>query len=118
MAKCKACGEFNPEGSRFCAKCGSSMADDNAVIAEALKEAQKDFDRDSMATLDKSRITYVVRFAVASIVSINPSVPVVASLVPVANTLTLLSALIKAQSSTLNKRLWLHRYPSPLPSNP
>ena len=59
MAKCKACGEFNPEGSRFCAKCGSSMADDNAVIAEALKEAQKDFDRDSMATLDKSRITYV-----------------------------------------------------------
>ncbi|MBO5776677.1 MAG: zinc ribbon domain-containing protein [Clostridia bacterium] len=59
MAKCKACGEIYPEGSRFCARCGSSVADDNTVIAEALKEAQKDFDRDSMATLDKSRITYV-----------------------------------------------------------
>ncbi len=59
MAKCKACGETYPEGSRFCAHCGASLADDNAVIADALQAAQKDFDRDSMATLDKSRITYV-----------------------------------------------------------
>lgn len=59
MAKCKACGETYPEGSRFCSRCGASVADDNAVIAEALQAAQKDFDRDSMATLDKSRITYV-----------------------------------------------------------
>ncbi len=59
MAKCKACGETYPEGSRFCAHCGASVADENAVIADALQAAQKDFDRDSMATLDKSRITYV-----------------------------------------------------------
>lgn len=59
MAKCKACGEIYPEGSRFCPRCGTSVADDSVVIAEALQAAQKDFDRDSMATLDKSRITYV-----------------------------------------------------------
>lgn len=59
MAKCKACGEVYTDGSRFCARCGASLADDNAVISEALQSAQKDFDRDSMATLDKSRITYV-----------------------------------------------------------
>ena len=59
MAKCKACGEVYAEGSRFCPRCGTSVADDNVVIAEALQAAQKDFDRDSMATLDKSRITYV-----------------------------------------------------------
>ena len=59
MAKCKACGEIYQEGSRFCSRCGSSVADDSVVIQEALQAAQKDFDRDSMATLDKSRITYV-----------------------------------------------------------
>ncbi len=59
MAKCKACGEIYADGSRFCSRCGTNVADDNVVIAEALQAAQKDFDRDSMATLDKSRITYV-----------------------------------------------------------
>lgn len=59
MAKCKACGAVYADGSRFCASCGASVVDDNTVIAEALQNAQKDFDRDSMATLDKSRITYV-----------------------------------------------------------
>lgn len=59
MAKCKACGEVYTDGSRFCSRCGASVVDDNTVIAEALQNAQKDFDRDSMATLDKSRITYV-----------------------------------------------------------
>ena len=59
MAKCKACGEVVTDGSRFCPRCGASVVDDKAVIAEALESAQKDFDRDSMATLDKSRITYV-----------------------------------------------------------
>ncbi len=59
MAKCKACGETYPDGSRFCAHCGASVADNNTAVAEALQAAQKDFDRDSMATLDKSRITYV-----------------------------------------------------------
>ncbi|MBQ8178264.1 MAG: zinc ribbon domain-containing protein [Clostridia bacterium] len=59
MAKCKACGEIYADGSRFCPRCGTNVADDNVVIAEALQAAQKDFDRDSMATLDKSRITYV-----------------------------------------------------------
>lgn len=59
MAKCKVCGKDYADGSQFCSHCGARTVDDSAVVAEALKSAQKDFDRDSMATLDKSRITYV-----------------------------------------------------------
>lgn len=60
MAKCKACGQENPEGARFCSYCGHSLeTKDNAAVKEALDAAGQKFDEDSMATLDKSRITYV-----------------------------------------------------------
>lgn len=60
MAKCKACGQMNPDDSRFCSYCGHSLeTKDNSAVKEALDLAGEEFDRDSMATLDKSRITYV-----------------------------------------------------------
>lgn len=60
MAKCKACGQMNPDDSRFCSYCGHSLeTKDNSAVKEALDLAGQEFDKDSMATLDKSRITYV-----------------------------------------------------------
>ena len=59
MGICKSCGVTFENGSRYCPKCGASVADDNTVITEALQKAQENFDKDSMATIDKDRITYV-----------------------------------------------------------
>ena len=60
MTKCKFCGESNPDTSRFCARCGQPLVEsDNSALTAALEAAQSEFDRDSMVTLDKSRITYV-----------------------------------------------------------
>ena len=60
MTKCKFCGESNPDTSRFCARCGQPLVEsDNSALTAALEAAQSEFDKDSMVTLDKSRITYV-----------------------------------------------------------
>ena len=60
MTKCRLCGESNPDGSRFCSNCGARLEEkDNSALTEALENAEKEFDRDSMVSLDKSRITYV-----------------------------------------------------------
>ena len=62
MGKCLSCGEFNPETNDFCAKCGAPLRKDDTRRAEAesaLEEARKEFERDSLASLDRSRITYV-----------------------------------------------------------
>lgn len=62
MGKCLSCGEFNPETNDFCAKCGAPLRKDDTKKAEAefaLEEARKEFERDSLASLDRSRITYV-----------------------------------------------------------
>ena len=53
MTKCKFCGESNP-------RCGQPLVEsDNSALTAALEAAQSEFDKDSMVTLDKSRITYV-----------------------------------------------------------
>ncbi len=60
MTKCKFCGESNPDTGRFCARCGQPLVEsDNSALTAALEAAQSEFDKDSMVTLDKSRITYV-----------------------------------------------------------
>lgn len=60
MAKCKFCGETYPDNSRFCLNCGKPVADkDVSAATAALEEAQKEFDKDALATLDRSRMTFV-----------------------------------------------------------
>lgn len=60
MAKCKFCGETYPDNSRFCLSCGKPVADkDVSATTAALEEAQKEFDKDALATLDRSRMTFV-----------------------------------------------------------
>lgn len=60
MAKCKSCGAVNPDGNRFCSRCGTRFPSeaDNALNA-ALQSAETEFEQASMMTLDRSRITYV-----------------------------------------------------------
>ena len=60
MTKCRLCGESNPDTNRFCSNCGARLEEkDNSALTEALENAEKEFDKDSMVSLDKSRITYV-----------------------------------------------------------
>lgn len=60
MTKCRVCGELNPDGNKFCAACGARLEEkDNAALTEALENAEKEFDKDSLVSMDKSRITYV-----------------------------------------------------------
>lgn len=59
MAVCKSCGESIPECSRFCGKCGTPVANEGSAAADAMGKAKKEFERDSLASLDRSRITYV-----------------------------------------------------------
>lgn len=60
MAKCKFCGETYPDNSRFCLNCGKPVADkDVSATTAVLEEAQKEFDKDALATLDRSRMTFV-----------------------------------------------------------
>ena len=60
MAKCKFCGETYPDNSRFCLSCGKPVGDkDVSATTVALEEAQKEFDKDALATLDRSRMTFV-----------------------------------------------------------
>lgn len=60
MTKCRLCGEANPDTNRFCSNCGARLEEkDNSALTEALENAEKEFDKDSMVSLDKSRITYV-----------------------------------------------------------
>lgn len=60
MIKCKSCGEINLDNSRFCVSCGKPLSDSNAnAMKEALEKAQKSFEKDALATIDRSRITFV-----------------------------------------------------------
>lgn len=60
MVKCKYCGEMNLEDSKYCARCGQELPkNDNSAMKDTLNKAQKGFDKDSLATLERSRITYV-----------------------------------------------------------
>lgn len=60
MVKCKYCGEMNLEDSKYCARCGQELpSSDNTAMKDTLAKAQKSFDKDSLATLERSRITYV-----------------------------------------------------------
>jgi len=60
MTKCRVCGELNPDGNKFCAACGARLEDNaKAALTEALENAEKEFDKDSLVSMDKSRITYV-----------------------------------------------------------
>ena len=60
MMKCRVCGEMNPDGNKYCASCGARLeTNDNSALTEALETAEKEFDKDSLVSMDKSRITYV-----------------------------------------------------------
>lgn len=60
MIKCKSCGEINLDNSRFCVSCGKPLSESNAnAMKEALEKAQKSFEKDALATIDRSRITFV-----------------------------------------------------------
>ncbi|MGI6595047.1 MAG: hypothetical protein ACOX24_08275, partial [Christensenellales bacterium] len=60
MVKCKYCGEMNLEDGKYCARCGQELpSNDNTAMKDTLSKAQKSFDRDSLVTLERSRITYV-----------------------------------------------------------
>lgn len=60
MVKCKACGELNLDNSRFCAACGKPLSEATGnAMKEALEKAQKNFEKDALATIDRSRITFV-----------------------------------------------------------
>lgn len=60
MVKCKYCGEMNLEDSKYCARCGQELPkNDNSAMKDTLNKAQKGFDKDSLTTLERSRITYV-----------------------------------------------------------
>ncbi len=60
MIKCKSCGEINLDSSRFCVSCGKPLSDSSSnAMKEALEKAQKSFEIDALATIDRSRITFV-----------------------------------------------------------
>lgn len=60
MVKCKYCGEMNLTENKFCARCGQELPEGEASEAkDNANKAQKSFDKDSLATLERSRITYV-----------------------------------------------------------
>lgn len=60
MIKCKSCGEINLDSSRFCVSCGKPLSDSSSnAMKEALEKAQKSFEKDALATIDRSRITFV-----------------------------------------------------------
>lgn len=60
MVKCKSCGEMNLDSSRFCATCGKPLSEATGnAMKEALEKAQKNFEKDALATIDRSRITFV-----------------------------------------------------------
>ncbi|HQC54478.1 MAG TPA: zinc ribbon domain-containing protein [Clostridia bacterium] len=60
MIKCKSCGEMNADTNKFCIACGSSLSDATSqAMKDALEQAQKGFEKDSLASIDKSRVTYV-----------------------------------------------------------
>jgi uncharacterized OB-fold protein len=60
MIKCKSCGDINLDSSRFCVSCGKPLSDSSSnAMKEALEKAQKSFEKDALATIDRSRITFV-----------------------------------------------------------
>lgn len=60
MIKCKSCGEINLDNSRYCTTCGNSLSETTgSAMKEALENAQKNFEKDALATIDRSRITFV-----------------------------------------------------------
>lgn len=60
MAKCASCGVINPDTASFCSNCGKPI-DKTAPSPDeaALISARKEFEKDALAGIDKSRITYV-----------------------------------------------------------
>lgn len=60
MIKCKSCGEMNVDTNKFCVSCGSSLSDAASLaMKEALEQAKKGFEKDSLVSIDRSRVTYV-----------------------------------------------------------
>lgn len=60
MAKCLYCGERNPDSGSYCSCCGKPLEIPGPNPAEAAMEnAKKEFERDALVTLDRSKLTFV-----------------------------------------------------------